>query len=116
MRILIATGGTGGHIYPALSLVEALKKENPNHEFLFVGSTDRMEAQMIPSLGYNYKSIECKGLNGSLIEKGKAVVMLLGAYLNCRKIVKNFKPDFAIGFGNYISVPVLLAAHHAHVT
>ena len=59
MRILIATGGTGGHIYPALSLVEALKKENPNHEFLFVGSTERMEAQMIPSLGYNYKSIEC---------------------------------------------------------
>ena len=67
MRILIATGGTGGHIQPALSLVEALKKEDPNHEFLFVGSTDRMEAKMIPSLGYKYKSIVCKGLNGSLI-------------------------------------------------
>ncbi len=116
MRILIATGGTGGHIYPALSLVEALKKENSKHEFLFVGSTDRMEAQMIPALGYRYRSINCKGLNGSLLDKGKAALMLMNAYFHCRKIVKDFKPDLAIGFGNYISVPILLAAHHAKVT
>lgn len=115
MRILVATGGTGGHIYPALSLVEALKKKDPSADFLFVGSTDRMEAQMIPSLGYNYKSIECRGMNGSVIEKGKAALLLVSAYLKCKRIVKEFKPDFAIGFGNYISVPVLLAAHNAKV-
>ena len=115
MRVLIATGGTGGHIYPALALADAMKQRDPETEILFVGTAERMESTEIPKAGYRFTAIKAKGLNGSLIAKLQAGVQLVSAVFACKKIVKKFKPDVAIGFGNYISAPVILAAHMAHV-
>ncbi|WP_448910950.1 undecaprenyldiphospho-muramoylpentapeptide beta-N-acetylglucosaminyltransferase [Holdemania massiliensis] len=115
MRVLIATGGTGGHIYPALALADAMKEKDPKTEILFVGTANRMEATEIPKAGYRFEAIKAKGLNGSALAKVQAIVQLVHAYFACRKIVRQFRPDYAIGFGNYISAPVILAAHFAHV-
>lgn len=115
MRVLIATGGTGGHIYPALSLAKALKEENPNNEFYFVGSKNRMEATEIPQAGYAFQGIDVIGMNGSLVSKVKSLILLKQAEKECKEIIKQFKPDIVIGFGNYISVPVISAAHSLHI-
>ena len=115
MRVLIATGGTGGHIYPALALADAMKEKDPQTEILFVGTAERMESTEIPKAGYAFEAIKAKGLNGSALAKVQAVMQLAQAYFACRKIVRQFRPDYAIGFGNYISAPVILAAHFAHV-
>lgn len=115
MRVLIATGGTGGHIYPALSLAKALKEENETNEFCFIGSTNRMEATEIPQAGYAYRGIDVIGMNGSILAKLKSLWLMKMAEKECKNIIKEFKPDIVIGFGNYISVPVLLAAHNMHI-
>ena len=65
MRVLIATGGTGGHIYPALALADAMKEKDPQTEILFVGTAERMESTEIPKAGYAFEAIKAKGLNGS---------------------------------------------------
>ncbi|SJZ98548.1 undecaprenyldiphospho-muramoylpentapeptide beta-N-acetylglucosaminyltransferase [Anaerorhabdus furcosa] len=110
MRIVIATGGTGGHIYPALSLAKAIKEEDPSAEFLFIGSTNRMEATEIPNAGYKYQGIDVIGMNGSILSKIKAFYLLKKAEKKCKTILETAKPDIVIGFGNYISVPVCWAA------
>ncbi|MEG0076852.1 undecaprenyldiphospho-muramoylpentapeptide beta-N-acetylglucosaminyltransferase [Anaerorhabdus sp.] len=115
MRIVIATGGTGGHIYPALSLAKAMKEEDPATEFLFIGSTNRMEATEIPNAGYAYEGIDVVGMNGSLLSKVKAFYLLKKAEKKCKLILQTFKPDVVIGFGNYISVPVLWAANSLNI-
>ncbi len=115
MRIVIATGGTGGHIYPALSLAKAIKEEDSSSEFLFIGSTNRMEATEIPNAGYAYKGIDVIGMNGSILSKIKAFYLLKRAEQECKKILIDFKPNIVIGFGNYISVPVLWAASSLHI-
>ncbi|MEG2330493.1 undecaprenyldiphospho-muramoylpentapeptide beta-N-acetylglucosaminyltransferase [Anaerorhabdus sp.] len=115
MRVLIATGGTGGHIYPALSLAKALKEENSANEFYFIGSKNRMEATEIPQAGYAYQGIDVIGMNGSIFSKLKSLWLLKKAEKECKEIIKKFNPDIVIGFGNYISVPVLLAAHALHI-
>lgn len=74
-----------------------------------------MESTEIPKAGYAFEAIKAKGLNGSALAKVQAVMQLAQAYFACRKIVRQFRPDYAIGFGNYISAPVILAAHFAHV-
>lgn len=109
MRVLMSAGGTGGHIYPALALADALKNEN--HEIMFIGSSDRMEAHIIPDAGYKYEAIDVRGMNGNIIYKLQSALMLLKAEGICKRIVKEFNPDIVIGFGNYISVPVIRAAH-----
>lgn len=115
MRVLIATGGTGGHIYPALSLAKALKEEDPTNEFFFIGSKNRMEATEIPQAGYAFQGIDVIGMNGSLISKCKSLILLKQAEKECKEIIKKFKPDIVIGFGNYISVPVIMAAHSLRI-
>ena len=109
MKIVIATGGTGGHIYPALSLADALL-ENKDNDVLFIGSSTRMESKEIPEKGYNFKGLNVIGTNGGLTNKIKSVLLLVKARSECIKILKDYKPDVVIGFGNYISVPVILAA------
>lgn len=109
MKIVIATGGTGGHIYPALSLADALL-ENKDNDVLFIGSSTRMESKEIPEKGYNFKGLNVIGTNGGLTNKVKSVLLLVKARSECIKILKDYKPDVVIGFGNYISVPVILAA------
>lgn len=116
MRILIATGGTGGHIYPAIALADAAKKRyREDVEILFVGNDDRMEASEIPAHGYAFRALHASGLVGNVVSKAKAVVLMMNAYRKAIGIMKTFKPDIAIGFGGYVSAPVMLAAHHCHV-
>ena len=76
MRVLIATGGTGGHIYPALALADAMKEKDPQTEILFVGTAERMDSTEIPKAGYAFEAIKAKGLNGSALAKVQAVMQL----------------------------------------
>lgn len=110
MRILIATGGTGGHIYPALALADAAKLRYENCDILFVGNNNRMEATEIPAQGYPFKGLDASGLVGGIVGKTKAIVQMSTSYLKALKIIKDFKPDIVIGFGGYVSAPVCMAA------
>lgn len=115
MKVMIATGGTGGHIYPATSLAQILKEELPQVDICFLGTTNRMEAKLLPSLGYRYYGVYMLGTNGGIIKKMQSMLSLGRAYFTCRQILKKEKPDIVIGFGNYISVPLLLCASHLHI-
>ena len=108
MRIIIASGGTGGHIYPAITLAQALQKAG--HKITFVGSTGRMEKDVIPAAGFDYIGLDMKIPGGSLINKANSFVSIVKAYYKCREIVKDY--DLAIGFCNYISVPLVMAARN----
>lgn len=108
MRIIIASGGTGGHIYPAITLAQALQKAG--HKITFVGSTGRMEKDVIPAAGFDYIGLDMKIPGGSLINKVNSFVSIVKAYYKCREIVKDY--DLSIGFGNYISVPLVMAARN----
>ena len=111
MKIAIVAGGTGGHIYPALTLADALKEKG--HELVFIGSNDRMEKDIIPINGYEYIGLDVYTTRGSLIQKIKSLFSMISAYFECLKILKDF--DMAIGFGNYISIPVMQAAIKLHL-
>lgn len=115
MKILIATGGTGGHIYPALALADAAKKKYKDCEILFVGNRNRMESKEIPAHGYRFIGLDAKGLTGNVFDKISALALMSISYVKSLKIVKDFKPDIAIGFGGYVSAPVMMAAHTHHV-
>jgi UDP-N-acetylglucosamine--N-acetylmuramyl-(pentapeptide) pyrophosphoryl-undecaprenol N-acetylglucosamine transferase len=106
MKIVIVAGGSGGHIYPALSLAEALKERG--HELLFIGSNDRMEKEVVPAAGFAYIGLDVLTTRGGVVQKIRSVISLFFAYLKCLKLLKGY--DMAIGFGNYISVPVMEAA------
>lgn len=110
MKIIIATGGTGGHIYPALALIEEAKKRYENLDVLFIGNNDRMEAQLIPSYGYKFFGVDTSGLVGGITGKIKAINQMIKAKRVLKKVIKNFKPDVVIGFGGYVSAPAILAA------
>ncbi|MEG0506766.1 MAG: undecaprenyldiphospho-muramoylpentapeptide beta-N-acetylglucosaminyltransferase [Longicatena sp.] len=115
MRMLIATGGTGGHIYPAISLADAATLHYENIEILFVGNDDRMEAKEVPAHGYAFKGLHASGLTGNIIKKMKALVLMANAYIKALRIMDAFQPDVVIGFGGYVSAPVMLAGHKKHI-
>ena len=108
---MIATGGTGGHIYPALALADTIRKNCPECEIRFFGSDNRMEAQVIPAAGYAFAGMTMSGMNGGILAKVKSLISLQKAERSCRKMLKEFQPEVCIGFGNYISVPLIRAAH-----
>ncbi len=110
MKIIFATGGTGGHLYPAIALMRYLENQYENVECLFVGTTDRLESKVIPQLGYPYKGVHVLGLAGSPLQKLKAVSVFVNSLRHTRKIVKDFKPDIVIGFGGYVSASIVLSA------
>lgn len=112
MKICLVTGGTGGHIYPALALADKWKQLYPESEILFIGNDDRMEAELIPSYGYSFQSLHTSGLVGNVFSKLKAVGQLFLAYQKAKSYLKEFKPDLVMGFGGYVSAPVILAASH----
>ena len=115
MRVLFVTGGTGGHIYPALALAERIKQRYQNPDILFVGNDDRMEAQLVPSAGYAFRSLHTSGLSGNVLQKAKAILQMIHARRQSISILKQWKPDLVIGFGGYVSAPVILAAHTLHI-
>lgn len=114
-KILFATGGTGGHINPALAVAGYIRENYPEAEILFVGTADRMEAQLVPAAGYNFKTIEIQGFSREMNFDGlkhniHTVELLLKSERQAKKIITEFKPDVVIGFGGYVSGPVLSVA------
>lgn len=110
MKICIVTGGTGGHIYPAVSLAHALLAKYPDASLFFVGNNDRMEARELPVLGFDFVGLPAKGFNGSVFAKVGAVMALLKSRSLALQLLKERKPDIVIGFGGYVCVPVMQAA------
>lgn len=112
MKVVISGGGTGGHIYPAVAIIEGLKKRDSNIDILYIGSKNSMESELIPSLGINYKSIEVMGLPRKINKKFfKSIFVLLKGLRQAKKILKDFKPDVVIGTGGFVTGPVLYKAH-----
>lgn len=109
--MIIATGGTGGHIYPALALADYAKQRYQEIDILFIGNDDRMEVEVIPAHGYAFVGLHASGLSGTLLDKGKALLQMLKAKQEAKRIISEYKPDIVIGFGGYVSAPVVLAAH-----
>jgi len=110
-RVIISGGGTGGHIFPAISIANALRKIDPEIEILFVGAEGRMEMEKIPAAGYKIVGLPVAGLYRSLSLKNFSVLIKLLKSLNkAKKIIKEFGPDVVVGVGGYASGPVLRQA------
>ena len=111
LRVIISGGGTGGHIFPALSIADRLKEVNPSTEILFVGAEGRMEMEKVPAAGYRIKGLPIAGLKRSLSLSNLAVPFkVIKSVRMAKKILREFKPDIAIGVGGYASAPLLWAA------
>ena len=112
MRVVVSAGGTGGHIYPALSIVNKIKQMEPDSEFLYIGTTDRMESTIIPQKQINYVGIKMQGLNRKNPFKNISVIVsFVKGVKECKKVIKEFNPDIVLGIGGYITAPVIWAAH-----
>lgn len=116
MRVIITAGGTGGHIYPALAILNKIKEKEPNSEFIYIGTHNRMEKDIVPVAGYHYESIEIYGFSKTMIKRDvKNISLIYKAYKKCIKIMKDFKPDVVIGVGGYVTFPVIMAANKLHI-
>ena len=111
MNVIISAGGTGGHIYPALAIINKIKEKEPDSEFLYIGTHNRMEKDIVPSKGIPFKSIEMYGFSKKIFKNFKTVKCLFKAFGECRKIIREFNPDIVIGVGGYVTVPVIVSAH-----
>lgn len=112
MKILFATGGTAGHINPALAVASYIREQNQNTEILFVGTKDHMESRLVPNAGFDFKTIDISGFRRSFSPSAiahniKTVAKLVKSEGESKKIIKEFKPDVCVGFGGYVSGPVL---------
>lgn len=111
MRVIISAGGTGGHIYPALAIINKIKEHNKDAEFLYIGTTTRMEKDIIPEHNINYVGLDTYGLQRKIsLSNIKAAFKYLSAIKQSKKIIKDFKPDIVIGCGGYVMAPVIYAA------
>jgi UDP-N-acetylglucosamine--N-acetylmuramyl-(pentapeptide) pyrophosphoryl-undecaprenol N-acetylglucosamine transferase len=115
-RVIISGGGTGGHIFPAVAIANALKKIDPSTEILFVGANGRMEMEKVPAAGYKIIGLDIQGFQRSSILKNILLpYKLLKSVIKARSIIKNFKPDAAVGVGGYASGPLLYAASQLNI-
>ena len=111
MKYIISGGGTGGHIFPAISIANAIKKQDPFAEILFVGAIGRMEMERVPQAGYPIEGLPVRGFDRKNLLKNVSVIIdLLKSTRKAKKIIAAFKPDIAIGVGGYASAPTLKAA------
>lgn len=116
MKIVITAGGTGGHIYPALAIINKIKELEPNSEFLYIGTHNRMEKDIVPKHNIDYVGLEIYGLSKkNMLRNIKNIYLIKKAYDKCEKIMKEFKPDVVIGVGGYVTFPVILAAHNLKI-
>ena len=116
MKVVIVAGGTGGHIYPALAILNKIKEAEKDSEFLYIGTVDRMEKDIVPSFGIPFVGIEMKGLNRKKILDNITVFkQFRKAVTKAKSILLEFHPDIVIGAGGYITAPVLYAAHQLHI-
>jgi UDP-N-acetylglucosamine--N-acetylmuramyl-(pentapeptide) pyrophosphoryl-undecaprenol N-acetylglucosamine transferase len=111
IKVIISGGGTGGHIFPALSIADEIKRRYPEAEILFVGADNRMEMERVPAAGYKIIGLPVRGLIRKItVENVKVILDFLKSQRMAQKIIKDFKPDVAVGVGGYASAPVLRAA------
>lgn len=116
MKIIIAGGGTGGHIFPALAIANALKKIDSEIEILFVGANGKMEMEKVPEAGYRIEGLDITGFNrSSLIKNVGLPFKLIRSFLQVRRIFKRFNPDAVVGVGGYSTYPVLRSAQSRHI-
>ncbi len=112
LKIIVTAGGTGGHIYPALAIINKIKEKEPSTEVLYIGTHNRMEKDIIPHEKIPFISLEIYGFNSfTPIQNIKNIFLINKAYKKSLKIIKDFKPDVVIGVGGYIAYPVIKAAH-----
>jgi len=111
LRVIISGGGTGGHIFPALSIADAVKAKRPDADILFVGAENRMEMQRVPAAGYPIKGLPVSGFDRRHLLKNIAVLVRLAkSQRMARQIIRSFRPDVAVGVGGYASGPTLKMA------
>ena len=115
MKVIFAAGGTGGHINPALAAAGALKSRNPEAEILFIGTKEHMESRLVPAAGFDFKTITIAGFQRKLTPKNiikniKTVGLIFKSGSQTKKILKEFEPDAVVGFGGYVSGPVVRTA------
>ena len=112
MKVIISAGGTGGHIYPALAIINKIKECEPNSEFLYIGTDNRMEKDLIPSFNIKYEALHVTGFKRKItLDNFKTLSNFLNARKKCLKIIKEFNPDVVIGCGGYVTAPVIWASH-----
>ncbi|HBL41593.1 MAG TPA: UDP-N-acetylglucosamine--N-acetylmuramyl-(pentapeptide) pyrophosphoryl-undecaprenol N-acetylglucosamine transferase, partial [Ruminococcaceae bacterium] len=114
-KIIFAAGGTGGHINPALAVAGEVKRQYPDCKILFIGTPDKMEAKLVPAAGYDFATIQISGFNriwnwNGIKQNIKTASHLLTSTMQAKKIIKNFAPNVVIGFGGYVSGPVVREA------
>lgn len=111
MRVIISAGGTGGHIYPALSIINKIKEKDKSAEILYVGTTDRMEKDIVPKHNIPYHGIKIRGFDRKLsLNNIRTIKYFISAVKEMKKLMKEFKPDIVIGVGGYVTAPVIYAA------
>ena len=116
MKILMSCGGTGGHIYPAIAIADRIRKEYPDAEFLFIGTKSGMENRIVPAAGYDIRGIDASGFNRkNLLKNFKTLSDMVHGAHDAGKLIRDFKPDIAIGTGAYVTGTVLGKAHEAGV-
>lgn len=111
MRLVIAGGGTGGHLFPGIAIAEEFKGRDAANEVIFVGTERGIEARVLPKLGWPVRFISAEGIKGKgVLSKIRALYKLIPGFFESVRIVKGFKPDAVVGVGGYASAPLLLAA------
>src|SRR5688572_29337830 len=111
MRVIIAAGGTGGHIYPGIAIAREFKRRDAEAEILFVGTPRGLESKIVPREGFALEMIQIGALKSvSFAQRGKSLLQLPMSFVSAMKILKRFKPDVVIGIGGYSSGPTLLMA------
>lgn len=116
IRVIISGGGTGGHIFPAVAIANALKALDPQNEILFVGANGRMEMEKVPAAGYKIVGLDIQGINRQQFWKNIFLPFKLFKSMNkARKIVREFKPDVAVGVGGFASGPLLMVANRLNI-
>jgi UDP-N-acetylglucosamine--N-acetylmuramyl-(pentapeptide) pyrophosphoryl-undecaprenol N-acetylglucosamine transferase len=111
MRVLIAAGGTGGHIYPGIAVAQEIKRRDANAKVRFVGTARGLESRLVPQAGFELTLIDSSGLkNVNLAARVRGLAMLPKSFLSTLSLLKEFKPDVVVGAGGYVSGPVVLTA------
>ena len=116
LKVLISGGGTGGHIFPAVAIANALRRRDPRTEIHFVGALGRMEMERVPAAGYDITGLPVAGFDRKRLWRNFSVVMKLMRSLRlARKVLRDFNPDIAVGVGGYASGPMLKQAQKAGI-
>lgn len=116
MRVIISGGGTGGHVFPAIAIADAIKKINPNAQIQFVGAEGKLEMDRVPKAGYPIVGLPIRGFHRKITFRNLMFPFkLVSSILKARKVIKDFKPDVAVGVGGYASGPVLYVASNRNI-